>query len=532
MRSRPLQSKLSRLPSRGPRGSARRWLSRGRIAAGLGTALPMCALLTPAASPLPRRNQDSSPRGGISVTLRPSTGKSIPSGFLGLSLEYTAVEPYAGQDPNALDPVFVQLVRNLTLGHPLVLRIGGDSTDWAWWPVPHMQRPPGVTITLTEQWLAETRAVADALNARLILGINLEANSVRLAAAETKALVAGLGPAAIEALELGNEPELYRSFGWYRLPNGKEVPGRPAGYGFPTFDQEFSKIGSALGPEPLAGPTTGASRWLTDWSAFLSDQPRVRIATVHRYGLHDCTGSPASPGYPTPAHLLSPLASAAPAMTVRPFVAIAHAHGVPLRVDEMNSTPCYNVPPTAARSFASALWVLDALFEMASAGVNGVNIHTYPAAPYSLFEFTQVDGRWEASVAAEYYGLLMFAQATPAGSRLRQVAVTPSRAIRAWATENNDHTFRVLLINDGDQARTATLTGFPDSGAATAEALRAPSIAARSGVTLGGRTFGLWNATGTLAGNPQTYVVRRAGGSYVTSVPRTSAVLVTIAGSA
>jgi hypothetical protein len=38
----------------------------------------------------------------------------IPRGFLGLSLEYRAIETYAGQDPTAIDPVFEQLVRNLT----------------------------------------------------------------------------------------------------------------------------------------------------------------------------------------------------------------------------------------------------------------------------------------------------------------------------------------------------------------------------------------------------------------------------------
>ena len=38
--------------------------------------------------------------------------RPIPPGFLGLSLEYNSIEQYAGTDPGAIDPVFVQLVRN------------------------------------------------------------------------------------------------------------------------------------------------------------------------------------------------------------------------------------------------------------------------------------------------------------------------------------------------------------------------------------------------------------------------------------
>jgi hypothetical protein len=59
---------------------------------------------------------------------------AIHPGFLGLSLEYRTVEAYAGTDPAALDPVFLQLVRNINPNQRPVIRVGGDSTDWAWWP--------------------------------------------------------------------------------------------------------------------------------------------------------------------------------------------------------------------------------------------------------------------------------------------------------------------------------------------------------------------------------------------------------------
>ncbi len=50
--------------------------------------------------------------------------------------------------------------------------------------------------------------------------------------------------------------------------------------------------------------------------------------------------------------------------------------------------------PEVAHSFASALWSLDVLFEMARVGVDGVNLHTFPGATYQLFTFSRAHGRW------------------------------------------------------------------------------------------------------------------------------------------
>ena len=44
-----------------------------------------------------------------------------------------------------------------------ILRIGGDSTDWTWWPVPHMATPGGVKYTLNKNWLEVTSALAKSL---------------------------------------------------------------------------------------------------------------------------------------------------------------------------------------------------------------------------------------------------------------------------------------------------------------------------------------------------------------------------------
>ena len=41
--------------------------------------------------------------------------RAIPAGFLGLSLEYSAVSAYAGRDPSAVDPVLSGLPGYLNL---------------------------------------------------------------------------------------------------------------------------------------------------------------------------------------------------------------------------------------------------------------------------------------------------------------------------------------------------------------------------------------------------------------------------------
>ena len=148
-------------------------------------------------------------------------------------------------------------------------------------------------------------AVAADLNARLIMGVDLEADSHAVADGEASAFERQIGKPYIEALELGNEPNLYGSFTWYVLPDGVHVMGRPPGYGFSSFLDDFSSFGKGL-PGPLAGPATGAPTWMADTGEFLAAEPRVGVVTLHRYPVQTCFVAPSSPSYPTVANLLAP----------------------------------------------------------------------------------------------------------------------------------------------------------------------------------------------------------------------------------
>lgn len=481
-------------------------------------AVAGCAVLVALASAGAARAQ-------VVTVGKPLAVRPVAPGFVGLSLEYSALEPIVGTDPAALNPAFVQLVRNLDPGQRPVLRIGGDSTDWAWFPTPAVRRPRGIRIDLDSTWLAVTHSLATALDAKLILGINLEADRRALASAEARAFVSGLGRRHVQALELGNEPELYHAFGWYTNAAGKAVPGRGPTWSFSNYLRDYTRIAAGLPRVPLAGPAIGSPGWLASTGAFARAQRRVKMITIHRYPLLRCPA--AAPAHsPTIAQLLAPAASAGLAASVIPFARAARANGDSIRVDELNSVACGGAPGVS-NAFASALWIVDALFSMARVGVDGVNIHTFNSAIYGLFRTQQAGGVWSANVRPDYYGLLLFAQAAPPESHLLHIAGA-SGSLRAWATQARDGRTRVVLINDSKRRREITVRLPGGHGDGTLERLLAPSLGATGGVTLGGQTFGARTSTGQFAGPPKTQQIVARGRSYVVSLPTASAALLTL----
>jgi hypothetical protein len=473
------------------------------------------------------------------VAIGAPRGHTIPRDFLGLALEYRSIPAYTGTDARTLNPVLAQLIRNLAPGGRPVLRVGGQSTDRTWWPVAGQRRPLGVTYDLTSRWTAAMRTLAQATNAKLILSVGLEANRPRLDQVEADELLRGIGRRYLDALEIGNEPELYTITPWYVELGGRPAPwyshvgtpvfARGPGYDPRAFLDDFDRALRALPNVPVAGPDTGLISWLGGFRSAMTRSSRVRIVTWHAYGLNQCVLDPTSPLYPTVSNLLTRLASRAIVNRISPYVRAAHAAGESFRIDEMNSVTC-NGRTGVSDSFASALWAMDALFAIASDGVDGVNIHTFQGAANGLFDFDRAHGSWEAAVHPLYYGVLAFAQAAPPGSRLLRVAGGGGADGRAWATLGSDHRVRVLLINDSpfSSALAVVRTGG-GSAPATVERLRAAGggAYATGGVTLGGQSFGSRTQTGRLpAPVPQSVTPR--GGTYRVTLPAAAAALLTV----
>jgi hypothetical protein len=485
----------------------------------------VAALLALTVAPSVSPADSSSPTVSVNVG-GPQNLRPVAPGFIGTSTEFWAVKDYTGRDSTHINPVLVQLLRNLAPGGQPVLRIGGNSTDQTWWPIKGMIPGGGVKYGLTEGWLRATKALAQALNAKLILGVNLADGQPALAAAEARAFLQGIGRQYIDAIEIGNEPDVYGQFAWYRAPDGRVFFSRRSNYSLPDFEADFARWRAALPPIPLAGPTTAELVWLSGLDNFISAESNLSVVTLHRYPLRGCNHTASSPLFPSIPNLLSDASSQTLAQDVAPYVAVANNHGVPFRIDELNSASCGGVKGVSD-TFASALWALDTLFNLASVGVNGVNIHTFPNAGYELFAFKHHGNSWQAFVHPEYYGLLMFDQAAPPGSRLLNVA-EPSGSIKVWATESPDNQTHVVVINKSlTSAQTVQIHMQGGASSATLEWLQAPSPTATDGVTLGGQTFGAATATGELGGKLRTASLDSFLDAYQITMPPASAVMLT-----
>jgi hypothetical protein len=505
-------------------------VQRDRIRAGILAALTTTLL---AAAVAVLVDLDPDPAGAeadppVTATVGSSpTGAPMAQGFTGVSLEYGALHFYTGRDPDHVNGVLLNLLRNLAPGNQTsVLRIGGNSADHTWWPIRGQIPPGGINYTLNSSWMRTTHALAKALGAQLILGVNLAGGRPSVAAAEGRAFLAGLGSRSIQAFEIGNEPDVYGLFPWYRDRRGRIFYARAHSYSLTRYIKQFSQWRAAMPSLPVTGPAFAELNWLSGLPKFIGSEPRLKLLTLHRYPLRACLTDTSDPSYPTIPNLLNDRASSGIAQEVAPYVSYAHQHDLEFRLDELNSASCSG-KKGVSDTFSSALWVIDTLFNLASVGVDGINVHSLPGAAYELFTFQHPASGWQAFVHPEYYGMMMFAQAFGPGAQLVPVNVNPSGPLKVWATRSSDFQTRVVLINKDPTTSYAVSLQVPGfTSTAQLERLQAPSVSSTDGVTLGGQSFGDETTSGVLP-PPQTESVAPVLGSYTVMMPPGSAALLT-----
>jgi hypothetical protein len=165
---------------------------------------------------------------------------------------------------------------------------------------------------------------------------------------------------------------------------------------------------------------------------------------------------------------------------------------------------------------------------MVSGGVDAVNLHSFQNSLNGLFDFRLAHGHWEGSVHPLYYGMLMFAQAAPPGSRLLHISGPADSDLRTWSTVGGDGTIRTVMINDSQSSgRNVSVRGLP-SGGATLERLEAPSARAKIGVSIGGRHFAKNTRSGTLVGKPSPGHLTASSNAYSVWLPPASAAMLTV----
>lgn len=160
---------------------------------------------------------------------------------------------------------------------------------------------------------------------------------------------------------------------------------------------------------------------------------------------------------------------------------VARSHHLPMRIEELNAVACGGWKGVS-NTFGSALWAVETLLESVRSGVAGVNIHTRTRGLNSLFAPRLTNGRWEASVNPEYYGLMLFAQAVPPGSRLLHTTGGRTKArIHLWAARLPDRRIRIILINEDTRKAAVKVVAPAARGVGSLERLSAPSTHATTG---------------------------------------------------
>ena len=439
----------------------------------------------------------------VSVTVdKAHPGAAIPKSFAGFSREWRPF-PTPDEGPaSAVHPAYLGLIQQLAAfnDEALSIRIGGNSADG-------MKESPSA-----DRW-KQIGEVFKAARTPGIINLNLAREDLELDKTMIRDAQRLLPKEAIATFELGNEPD-----GW------KERY-RPANCTYEQYLTAFHTIAKDLVPgltPGLAGPAwahAAPPQMLKDFLA--AEGPMINLLTVHSYRF-----DPKS--HPEPRKLLAEGATAGFAKSMADGIKVAHDAGLKLRLGEANSAWGGGIPGFSD-CFAASLWTLDFFFELAHAGLDGVNLHNSGAQPYSPIkeDFDKQTHKALITANAPFYGMLVFAEAVAHDARFLPVEMSStSSPLKIWASLDNKGTARIVVINK-DLASTGEVESHIAGHRATLKRLTGPSLDALQGITFAGQTF-----DGTLDGQPVGLRIEEtipmADGVMHLSVPPVSAVLVIV----
>lgn len=446
----------------------------------------------------------------VPVTIGTQAGLQIPLNFLGFSHEWNDAENVLGYSAVGTNNIYRQLLKNLMNGgtYPFRIRIGGGSTDAS-----------GEPTTKTIPPFAE---LATAMGVHFTLGVNLGADNVQLAVDQATAYGAQMPAGSLDAIEIGNEPDVYQYNGL-----------RSSTYTISDYFNDYANWRSNVLPVlpsglKLMGPAWGDSRTITNLPTFQQNEaPNTSVISYHFYAGHQYGGTTFSSDF-----LLQPSSSTAAATMVAPYVSATHQNGEKFWIGEMNSIDSGGVAGIS-NAFGSALWAVDSMFELAKVGVDGVNWHgasgcTYCAVTYGTANIGGNSIYTLQQVNPLYYGMLFFQLATGNNSKLLPVTLgTTSANIKVWATVDQSNVVHVVILNKDTTFAGSVAVTLPGLGTAQVTRLTAPSYQSTNGVSIGGQTFD-GSIDGTLVGTPDNETISATNGVYTVPVQPTSAVLLTI----
>lgn len=437
----------------------------------------------------------SGPQTQSTVSVSASVAGAIGAGFAGLSYEKNsmAVPRFA---PNNAD--LIGLFNRLG---PSLLRIGGNSVDETQWT------PNGAGRTSGGVAPSDIDALAGFLQAcgwSVLYGVNLATSTPAAAAAEVAYAVQSLG-SSLYAIEIGNEPDLYGGnyFTTWSLEDFEQLWG------------EFrTAILQAAPKVQLTGPASAGniSTWTVPFGQYVGSS-EIILLTQHYYRGNGQSASS------TVAELVSPDPNLIADLAT--LKAGAATIGVPFRITETNSF--YNGGADGVSdSYASSLWVIDDLFNIALGGGTGANFHGGGDGdgytPIADNDGVVVEAR------PEYYGLLLFTLAGQ-GTLMQTSVAAAGLNVTAYAVLASDGGLSVVVVNkDTVQNLALSVDTGRNVNTAALLALTGPALSATTGVSIQGAAVA---QTGDFA-PAAAYTPTVAAGVVTCYVPAASAVLIQI----
>src|SRR5215472_2268623 len=461
-----------------------------------------------------------------------SLGKVIPTDFDGFSIEVDdSANKYLGvaSSPNL---VFYQLLKNLGQA---TIRIGGSSEDYSCWNPSQPPQPAGCKFTITQDGLNGFMKASADTGWGLILGMNLAENSgtwalqYGIAAVDAAAAFPG---SKLLGFEFGNEPDLYASEMFFDHTNI-----RPSGYSWPNLVSDWKPYISAFkgngttAAVPLVGPSYDDSSdiWRNSYLAPFLDgvgPTNLGIATVHEYPTDTCSGKRLKISQLLAESLMSSYVSL---VTTNNWVSNANSRGLPLELDETNSTACGG-KAGVDDVMAATVWGLDWLFTNFNLGFSRINFHMDTAA-YSAIQVvptTNPNGTvsYANTVKPLYYAMYTF-NTNAQGQAVVPTTISTSANVKAYAVRSSSTGPVTVFVINKDLSASGTVTVTPSAtmGAASLLTVQAPSLSSNA-VSYGGVSFN--NNTGLLGGTPATTTVNPVSGSYSFTLANASMAVLTI----
>jgi hypothetical protein len=352
---------------------------------------------------------------------------------------------------------------------PGVLRLGGGGADEVLWT----SSSSGTHLQITASNVQDLAGFLKATGWLCLYGVNLATSTPALAAEEVACVVSALGSNLL-GIELGNEPDEYGVAGNFFAGN----------WTFQNFLNRWNSFRSvilqAVPHVPMTGPATGGGNHISTWTLPFAEAvtpSELTLLTQHYYRANGA--SPTS----SASYLISP----DPQLTADLSLLNAGAGqlGLPYRISECNSF--YNGgAASVSDSYASSLWVIDFLFNVALGGAVGVNMHGGGNGP----GYTPIadDSGGVIGARPEYYGLLLFALAG-SGTLLETELSVGSVDATAYAVRTPSGGLNLIVVNkDTLQNLPLTIQTNQNIRTATMRLMTGASLAATSAVTIQGAT--------------------------------------------